>query len=74
MGRFKGVVIQGFLDQLEKNCSGTLSYQYSNTAFSGSCHFSFGREKSLKFAAKYLKKDDAHISSKHKNACQWVSQ
>ena len=46
-------MIQGSSDQLAKNYSGTVSYQYNITKFLGSWHFRFGHKKIYKFAANY---------------------
>ena len=46
-------MIHGSSDQLVKNYSGTLLYQYDITKFLGSWHFWFGRKKIYKFSAKY---------------------
>ena len=49
-------MIHGSSNQLVKNYSGTLVYQYDITKFLGSWHFRFGRKKIYKFSAKYLLK------------------
>ena len=68
--RMYHVVIQGFLDQLQKNYSDTLSYQYSKKKIFRFMTLFVWSWKIIEICSKISQKHDSHISSKHKNTCQ----